>query len=487
MDNGLLEKLAYHKKYNKLAFYDPYPFQREFHHAHGHKTESVANQVGLICANQVGKTTAGAAEAAYHTLGEYPDWWEGMRYSCPVTVLCAGVSNDSTKRIIQNELLGGLKGTGDWGSGMIPKHALGEPTRKAGVPDAYEKILVKGKYGASTIWLMAYEQGWKKFQGVRFHFGWPDEEPPEDIWSQMLRGTISQTDSRIAMTMTPEEGMTGVVINFMNDLKAGQALITATWEDAKHNDNTERHDIGDTHLTEAKKSQILEALPVWQREMRSKGVPLVGSGLVFPLENEESIICDPVDIQPHWPRLAAVDFGSDHPFACVWLAWDRDLDIVYLYDSFRQRRKMISENASEIRKRDTDKVIPVVWPHDGNQQDPKSSKSYAQLYRDEGVNMWFESFTNPPAAGQKKGDLGVEVGLDHMWERMNSGRFKVFRGQHEWMEERRMYHRDTSGKIVAIRDDLMSATRYGVQSLRNARVRNMTYTGNITYDDRGIV
>ena len=198
----LLEAMAYHQKYNKLAFYDPYPFQKEFHSAHGLKTDSVASQVGLICANQIGKTTAGAAEAAYHALGEYPDWWEGVRYECPVIILCCGVSNDSTKRIIQMELLGGIKGTSDWGTGMIPLKDLGEATRKAGVPDAYESVIVKGKYGLSKIWLMAYEQGWKKFQGVRFHFGWPDEEPPEDIWSQMLRGTISQTDSS---TMTTQK------------------------------------------------------------------------------------------------------------------------------------------------------------------------------------------------------------------------------------------------------------------------------------------
>jgi hypothetical protein len=110
----------------------------------------------------------------------------------------------------------------------------------------------------------------------------------------------------------------------------------------------------------------------------------------------------------------------------------------------------------------------------------------ADLYRAEGVNMWYESFTNPPSAGQKKGDLGVEAGLAHIWERMKSGRFKVFSGLPEWFEEFRMYHRK-DGKVVPLKDDLMSATRYATQSLRNSRTKNMTYSGNIEYSNKGIV
>jgi hypothetical protein len=34
----------------------------------------------LMAANQVGKTLAGAAEAAFHLTGRYPDWWEGRRW-----------------------------------------------------------------------------------------------------------------------------------------------------------------------------------------------------------------------------------------------------------------------------------------------------------------------------------------------------------------------------------------------------------------------
>ena len=70
-------------------------------------------------------------------------------------------------------------------------------------------------------------------------------------------------------------------------------------------------------------------------------------------------------------------------------------------------------------------------------------------------------FTNPA------GDIGIEPGIMEMLQRMETGRFRVFNYLREWYEEVRMYHRK-DGKIVANNDDLMSATRYAVQSLKFA-------------------
>ena len=466
----ILERYNYHRKYNSLAFYDPYEYQKKFHNALGLDTDRPAFQKALMAANRVGKSFSAAKEIAIHATGLYPEWWMGMKYSHSVQIICAGVTNDTTKNIIQKELLGDPDDPRSLGTGALPKDCILETVRKPGVPNACQAITVKHKRGVSKILLMAYEQDWKKFMGVSADVVWGDEEPPIEVWSQFLRMTTDKEDSILMLTFTPEEGVTQVVDQFMNHLKQGQFLVNATWDDAPH-------------LTPDKKKQILSALPEWQRDMRSKGVPLMGSGLVWPV-SEEDLKTDPVTIETWWPRICAVDFGVDHPFAAVWLAWDRDLDIVYLYDSYRRTRATISENASEIRKRD--QWIPVMWPHDGNQEDPKSARSLADLYRMEGVNMWYESFTNPPSSGQKKGDLGVEAGLAHIWERMKSGRFKVFSDQREWFEEFRMYHRK-DGKVVPLKDDLMAATRYAIQSLRNARTGSMAYSTDLHYSNKGIV
>ena len=47
------------------------------------------------------------------------------------------------------------------------------------------------------------------------------------------------------------------------------------------------------------------------------------SGRIFPI-SEELITCEPFEIPDHFPRIGGMDFGWDHPFAAVELAWDRD-------------------------------------------------------------------------------------------------------------------------------------------------------------------
>ena len=147
------------------------------------------------------------------------------------------------------------------------------------------------------------------------------------------------------MTFTPESGMTEVVQSFTSDLRAGQSLLTAGWEDAEH-------------LTDDMKEQILQALPPHEREMRSKGIPMIGSGLVFPIQ-EDVLAIDPFAIPPHYARIAAIDFGYDHPTAVVWLAWDRDKDIVYVYDCYSMSKQIPSYHASHINEREGSDYIPV--------------------------------------------------------------------------------------------------------------------------------
>jgi len=468
-----LEAFLYHETFNKLAFYKPYKYQLEFHNARGRDTDRPASQKALMAANRVGKSFSAAQEVAIHATGLYPDWWEGMRYRKPPVILAAGVTNDTTKNIVQAELLGDPDDPKAIGTGAIPKHLVVDTVRKPGVPNAFQAATVRHKAGISKILFMAYEQDWKKFMGTSADVVWADEEPPIEVWSQFLRMTTDKEDSMIILTFTPEEGVTQVVDNFMNHLKPGQALVNATWDDAPH-------------LTEAKKAQILEALPEWQRDMRTKGIPLMGSGLVWPI-SEEEIKYDPseVELRDYFVYGCAMDLGkSDHPTAAVWMAWDRDLDILYLYEAHKGQ-KVISENAIDIRRK-TEPYIPIFWPHDANQKDPKSAKSYAMLYREEGLNMWYESFTNPPGPGQKKGDLGIEVGLDFIWELMKSGRFKVNQNLSQWFEEFRMYHRK-DGVVVPLKDDLMSATRYCAMSRRNFRSKNMQFSGELNYSNKGII
>lgn len=93
----------------------------------------------------------------------------------------------------------------------------------------------------------------------------------------------------------------------------------------------------------------------------------------------------------------------------------------------------------------------------------------ADQYREMGINMLREKFSNPPSPGEKEGQggQGVEVGIMEMLTRMQTGRLKIFSTCHDVLEEMRIYHRK-DGKLVKVRDDLISAVRYAVMSLRFA-------------------
>ena len=410
-----------------------------------------------MAGNRVGKSFCGAMEVAYHATGKYPSWWAGKRFNRPVRCWAGGVSNETTRDVCQKELVGQPDDPTAKGTGSIPLNDIGTTVRKAGVPNAINSVVIKHKTGGySRIGFKAYEMGKEKWMGESVDVIWLDEEPPQGIYSQALTRTADK-GGIVFMTFTPEQGMTETVAQFVNNIKDGQALIQATWDDAPH-------------MTGEIRKQILEALPPHERKMREKGIPVLGSGLVFPLP-EEDLLCDPIDIPDHWPRLCGIDFGWDHPTAVTWIAWDRDSDVVYVYDSYSLRQETVPVHSSAINARG--KWIPVIWPMDGRQADKGSGKNLTEQYRKESVNMLREHFSNPPSQGMKEGTGGnsVEAGNQQMLTRFQTKRLKIFKNQGKLLEELRMYHRK-DGKIVPIHDDVISALRYCVMSLRKARVKN---------------
>ncbi len=478
--NRKLELLREQKKrlrFNRIDQYDPYPYQQQFH-----ETGKDSNQRLLMAANRIGKSFCGAAEMSYHLRGIYPDWWKGRRYDQPITAWAGGVSNETTRDIVQAELLGSPDDPDAFGSGAIPKNYIIKTERKPGVPNAKSVALIRHVSGGnSSLHFKAYEMGVEKWQGRSVDVVWLDEEPSRDIYSQAVTRTLDRR-GMVYMTFTPEAGMTETVAAFMNRIQAGQSLVNATWDDASEKIKSMKGQQG--HLSEAVMEQILSAYSPHEREMRRYGRPSIGSGLIFPVD-EEKIIIDPVEIKDHWPRIAAIDFGWDHPTAVVWCAVDRDEDVFYVYDCHRESKASPAIHAQTIRSRPH--FIPIAYPHDGNRRDSMGNPGLADQYRNLGCNFLLEHFSNPPALGNNKGSNSIEEGLMAMLQSMEAGNFKVFSTLSNWFEEFRMYHRK-GGKVVPFRDDLMSATRYAFQSQRFAvSGSDPAWTQDITYKNYGIV
>ena len=264
---------------NRLLEYEPYDYQKRFHDAKD-MSGRLARQRLLMAANKTGKTFCGASEMAIHLTGRYPKWWTGAKFNRPITAWAAGNTTANTRDIVQAELLGEPGDEEEFGKGAIPKHYIsGTPLRMPGVPNAYQSLKVKHVSGRnSKLIFKSYEQGKMQWMGKAVDVTWLDEEPPQDIYSQALRAAL-KSGGIVFMTFTPESGMTEVVTQFMTKLGQSQALYHATWDDA-------------IHLDEDVKAEILAALPPHERDMRSKGIPVLGSGLVFPV-NEDDLEVEP--------------------------------------------------------------------------------------------------------------------------------------------------------------------------------------------------
>lgn len=410
-----------------------------------------------MAGNQLGKTVAGGAEWAMHLTGRYPNWWTGATFDKPTLLWAGSVTGESTRDNPQRILMGPPAKEEEWGTGFIPADCIRDRTRAMGVPNLLDSAVIRWggggdvQAGESVLAFKAYEKGREKWQGPTVDGVWFDEEPPEDIYSEGLTRTNNgQRGQFCQQTFTPLLGMSTVVCRFIlpgaNDPGVQFRHVTSmTIDDAEHYSPEDR-------------AKIIASYPAHEREARAKGIPTLGSGLIFPVMEDE-IIVKPFDIPSIWPQINGLDFGYDHPFAGCNMAWDRDADIIYVCKNFRSRQTTPIFHAAAVKP--WGPWIPCAWPHDGLQHDKGSGDQLAKLYRDQGLMMLAERST------WSDGGNGVEAGIAEMLDRMLTGRWKVFSTCTEWLEERRLYHR-LDGKIVKLRDDMLSASRYGLMMLRFA-------------------
>ena len=293
---------------NQLAGYCAYPKQRDFHRAGLKYRERL-----LMAANQSGKTLAGGMEAAMHSTGNYPAWWKGRRFDRPTVAWVAGETAETVRDTVQRVLVGR---TGRYGTGTIPKDCIIDIVAARGVPEAIDIIRVKHvSGGASTIGIKSYAGRPREFQGETLDWVWLDEEPPPEIYTECLTRT-NVGNGPVWITFTPLLGMSETVRRFLLEKSPDRHVTQMDIQEAEHFSPEER-------------LRIISSYPAHEREARTKGIPTLGSGRIFPIP-EEGIAIEQRDIPRHWPRIAGLDFGWTHPSAAVELAWDRDTDTVYV-------------------------------------------------------------------------------------------------------------------------------------------------------------
>lgn len=216
-----------------------------------------------------------------------------------------------------------------------------------------------------------------------------------------------------------------------------RCIITATWDDAPH-------------LSKAIRDELSATIPEYQRDARMRGIPHLGSGLIYPVDLE-SVLIDDFVIPAHWHHGYGLDVGWNRT-AAPFMAINRETDVAYLYSEHYQGGVSPNDHATAIKARTGKWMLGHIDPSANGERKAEDGEALTQTYRNLGLNL----------------DLAknsVEAGIYEVWLRLTSGRLKVFRSCRYWQGEYKLYRRDKKGKPVKRNDHLMDSMRYCIMAV----------------------
>lgn len=218
----------------------------------------------------------------------------------------------------------------------------------------------------------------------------------------------------------------------MPEVTPSRYLVTCGWSDVPH-------------LSEAVQTELLGSIQPHLRKARSQGIPSLGAGAIYPIAEEE-VICHPFAIPDHWRRCYGMDVGWNNT-AALWLAEDPSDGTIYAYAEHKRGEAVPLIHATSIKARG-DWIPGAIDPASMGSGQVDGRKLFA-LYVEQGLHLTVA-------------DNAVEEGIYRVWERLETGRLRLFSTLVQTREEFRVYRRDDKGKVVKVKDHLMDALRYGV-------------------------
>lgn len=197
------------------------------------------------------------------------------------------------------------------------------------------------------------------------------------------------------------------------------------------------------HISQEEKAALTASISPHELEARSKGIPALGSGAIYPVP-ESLVFIDPFQIPPRWPRVFGMDVGWNRT-ACVWIAYDKESDTFYVYSEHYVGKAEPSIHTDAIKARGA--WIPGVIDPAAKGRSQSDGSSLLDTYRHLGLDL-------------TKADNSVEAGIQTVWQRLSSGRLKIFNHLKNLQQEFRIYRRDKNGKVVKENDHALDALRY---------------------------
>ena len=464
---GVLSALARHLTDNlaETFFPDDGPFAREFYPKHIEamaltKTEDV---VSIFGGNRVGKTIAEAFMVYVWSTGKYPPWWPGHVFPKATRGWVCSQTSSVLTQGLQRYLIGP-----DGKGGLIPGDSIIHVRYSPNTLGMADRVQVRHEPTGlvSEIYMKTYDMGRKRAQGDTIDYSVQDEEPPAGWYSETITRTMT-TNGKNVLGFTALDGVTPLVAHLLP-----QYAAEAMPEDE---DNTRRahvfigwDDVPYAHLSKERREQMAKSYLPHERQARMKGIPSIGTGLVYPVGEEQFVVEAEEAMRAwkgaspprYWPRLFAGDPGGtpggDGRTAALWCAYDSDADVLWAYVEYYERYAPISSHVhSWARKGDW--IPAILDPAGANITDGKGVYSeYTQTMRQ--INKDWPVF---------KADKRFSLGRAELYDRMTSGRFKVLSTLRNLLAEHRSYVINDKGQFVGA-CHLLDCARYIAQGVGHA-------------------
>jgi phage terminase large subunit-like protein len=475
MKYKLLLQLKQIKEDNKINYFKPYPWQLKFW-----EQTKTKKQLMIKAAVRVGKTDTVVIPAACWLTNTYPEYWSGYVFDYPICCYVLGQSHDQLKRVLQKKLLGEfdyVKGrfSGGWIPSKYistnPKHLDWNGAIKGGI----RSIRIKTKFGGySALYFFSYEQGQGVLMGDSVDVVLIDEQIRDPaIYPQLINRTSTgarMTGGIILASMTPEYGRTPMIKQFQEELKPHQFLMSVTWWDAPH-------------WTEKMIQENLEATPPHLRDLKAKGIEIMGSGAVYPIA-ESTIKERMTDVPSYFKWLGAIDFGI-RTGALVVGVLNPDNQKITVIEALRTDDWGVNRIAEKMLS--FGKNLKWAWPMDGYQIKEYSGCGIAQVeqLKNREVKMLgtHAHLTLTLEDGTEKKTTSVEAGIQYVYNLLNLDKLKIDPTLSAFWEEFRYYTREEgiikhkrNEQNEKVGDHVMDAFRYLVISMK--------YAANLDFEEK---
>ena len=443
-------------RYNQLKYFKPFKHQIEFFATGDY------DRRGILAANRVGKTTSTCYETAMHLTGLYPDWWEGHRFTTPITAMVAGEGWSQVALVLQNELLGtqDVKLQDNLGTGAIPRnHIIVDTMRNDGANCI--GVEIKHVSGARSYLLFAnYTQEVRQLQGFKLNLAVFDEQPPDDFFSEIVTRTAT-TQGKVLCSFTPLKGLNGLVSKFWNK-ESGYDYIRVSWDDVPEYDPW-----GDPFLLMETRKQLERDYLPHERDARIAGKPVMGKGAVFQIRDWPIYKTAEINFlqMPNIHRVIALDLG---------LVNDKTVISLIYYDPYERtaylHKQIIVQGVDEaVPQQYINHLLrpevfgtPIVLPPDANTAGryTMSSSSIRELFENYELNVVEKPIMNPPNS-EGKVTNHKSYGINIMRQMLEVGSLKINENCTHFITEAQNYFVDEKGRF-SDPDDCIDSARYGI-------------------------